>query len=123
MIFHLGISVSSATLGVYSLSFRPTLAPLAIPKLNIEIKKYLAAAAGTRTHNLVASCMYLVCNSMVSNSIAPDQNPANFYVGLQPSARKWVVRRVESKDTKVVSSSLTRDAFFMEKITTLPSNS
>ena len=36
-----------------SLSFRLTLAPLAIPRLNIEVKKYLAVA-GTRTHNLIA---------------------------------------------------------------------
>ena len=34
-----------------SLSFRPTLALLAIPRLNIELKIYLAAA-GTWTHNL-----------------------------------------------------------------------
>ena len=44
-----------------SLSFRPTLALLAIRRLNIEIKKIYLAAAGTKTHNHVASCMFLVC--------------------------------------------------------------
>ena len=38
-----------------SLSFRPT---LAIPKLNIHIKKI--GCTWTRTHNILASCMYLV---------------------------------------------------------------
>ena len=44
---------------LYSLSFRPTLTPLAIPKLNIQIKN-LAAPGLQPMHNLLASCMYYV---------------------------------------------------------------
>ena len=48
---------------LFSLSFRPTLAPLAIPKLNTQIKKKKLTAIGfdVQTPNHVASCMYLVC--------------------------------------------------------------
>ena len=45
-----------------SLSLRPTLAPLVlgIPKLNIQIKKYLAGA-GFETPTLWQAALYLVC--------------------------------------------------------------
>ena len=53
-----GDAINHSTL-LGSLSFRPTLAPLAIPRLNIEIKIYLAAD-GTQTHNLVVCCLLSV---------------------------------------------------------------
>ena len=48
----------------HSLGFRPSLAPLVIPKLNTQIKKYLAAFGFEQTTAQQAACLWFAwyCN-------------------------------------------------------------